>query len=127
MYEDVRAARNAALVATVVPLGFAALIIGGVAAAPAQGTTHAHHVKITEDSARFNPRTMGNRADCLVLHGHKLGPDKLSGYELRICQENIAAGARWHGFRPYDGHKGCEILVGDTSIIRCRDGFAESS
>ena len=34
----------------------------------------------------------------------------------------------WRHVRHYDGHRNCVIVIGgDTAVITCRDGFAETS
>lgn len=49
------------------------------------------------------------------------------GKFTRVCLANLKAGSRWEPFRDYDGHHHCAILVGDTSVFACRDGFVTDS
>jgi hypothetical protein len=86
--------------------------------APAATTSAIH--PIAEDDPGWNCHTMGNKScgypACawLRIPGY---PDAMTVY--RICNTNVRAGASWVRFHDVDGHHGCRILVGDTSLMRC--------
>lgn len=42
-------------------------------------------------------------------------------------QSEVNAASGWMPFRDVNGHAGCEIKVGDTSLIRCADGYRTES
>lgn len=44
-----------------------------------------------------------------------------------ICLHNLQSGERWKVTPDYDGHHNCKILIGDTTLFACRDGFLETS
>lgn len=45
----------------------------------------------------------------------------------RDAAGHVTYAGSWHAFRDVDGHTGCRILVGPTSLVRCADGFETTS
>lgn len=48
------------------------------------------------------------------------------GQAVRLAVSTADSGG-WEPFRDIDGHHYCRVLVGDTSYIRCADGYETTS
>jgi hypothetical protein len=101
----------------------AALIGAVIAAMPTASTPHAaphaahatmvtgaaaHGDRVTEDDPRWSCRLADRAA-------------------RGVCLIDTRAGATWHAAQDIDGHARCAMIIGDTSVIACADGYAETS